>query len=207
MKTKIRPSIFQCIVLVLVGSMTACSTIPRLNVKYHLPQKDNTLEGMAISLSLRDDRPTPSIIGEGAAGEFKNFSEYIFFSLARENGIDSKAEVLKVTELVEEAFKHRLKNAGIVLVDKKAAETELVIVLKEFYLDLISRKWTLKTSYEANLLRNGRVVARETVGAEGERFKTIGTKEADKLAGEIVTDSVNKLNLVRLFTNAGMVSQ
>ena len=57
-------------------------------------------------------------------------------------------------------------------------------------------------SYRANLLSNGRLLSKESVSGEAERLKVMGKSDAEKVLGELLTDMVNKLNLVKLFQQA-----
>ena len=80
----------------------------------------------------------------------------------------------------------------------------LVIVLKEFSLDLMGREWVAKMSYEAKLTGEKGGVATQFVNGKAERYKVMGRDSADTVMGEIFTDMVNSLNVHRLFEQAGM---
>ena len=82
------------------------------------------------------------------------------------------------------------------------AEFDLEIRLKEFKLDLAGRKWIFKMNYQANLLKNGSLLAMESVNGSAERLKVMGKSGAEEVLGEMLTDMVNKLDLAKLFQQA-----
>ena len=57
-------------------------------------------------------------------------------------------------------------------------------------------------SYQANLLKDGRLLAMESVSGSAERLKVMGKSDAEKLLGELMSDMVNKLDLAKLFQQA-----
>jgi hypothetical protein len=73
------------------------------------------------------------------------------------------------------------------------------IILKVFKLDLVGRKWVINMTYQANLVRQNRFAAGETVTGSAERMRVVGSKDAEMVVGELVTDVVNRLDLSALF--------
>lgn len=193
-------------VLVIVFVMASCATsIPQLQVQYLLPPPSDQLKGRAVSLSIEDRRTTQSILGRGAHDEFKGFSNSVSLSLAGANRKGSNVGIFQVPALMRETFKRRLENEGVkVTLAKTHGVPSLVIVLKEFSLDLVGREWLAKMSYEASLTGEKGGVATQFVNGEAKRYKVIGRESADALMGEVFTDMVNSLNLARLFEQAGM---
>ena len=57
-------------------------------------------------------------------------------------------------------------------------------------------------NYQANLTRNGQLLAKESVEGTAERLKVIGKGDAEKIIGELVSDMVNKLDLSKLLQQA-----
>ncbi|MCD4716111.1 MAG: hypothetical protein K8R45_05145, partial [Desulfobacterales bacterium] len=76
--------------------------------------------------------------------------------------------------------------------------------LNEFLLDLVDQRWMVKMSYEAKLLKEGKVLATRTVSGQAERFKLIGRDEAGRAVGEIFTDMINRLDVLGFFQSAGL---
>ena len=50
-------------------------------------------------------------------------------------------------------------------------------------------------NYQANLIKQNRVVGGEKITGSAERLRVISGKNAEKIIGELVSDVVNRLNL------------
>jgi len=101
-----------------------------------------------------------------------------------------------LSSMVREIFKHRLENAGVRIVAEEEIGVPIVeIVLQEFKLDLPNRSWVINMKYQANLIKQDRVVAGETITGSAERLRVISGKNAEIIIGELVSDVVNRLNL------------
>jgi hypothetical protein len=191
--------------LVLGVFITSCGTIPHLNIDYRLPEKTHSLEGSRVFLSFVDQRPVRDIIGEGAREDFRNFAGNITLSLARANEQGFRMGVYEVPSLFEAVFKKRLEALGIeVLKQKQGTEAELSIVLNAFLLDLTDGKWTATMDYEARLNNPDGNIAKQMVSGKAERQKLVGRKQADKMMGGFFTDMINRLDVPRLFKQAGL---
>ena len=79
---------------------------------------------------------------------------------------------------------------------------ELKIEITEFQIDFADRKWIVGMNYKASLLDNGNLLSKESVSGQAERLKVMGKQGAEKILSELLTDVVNKLNLVGLFQQA-----
>ena len=183
--------------------LTSCATIPELTVNYGLPPKADELKGKKIFLSLVDNRAVKDILGEGARKEFKNFSGNISLSLARGKDEGFKVGLYDLSSLFMEVLKRRLQNLGAeVAPERNQADVEVAIVLKEFLLDLIDRKWTVTVRYETRLVKNKKVLAKQTISSQGERVKLVGRRQADTVLSEIFTEMINKLDAKRFLEQA-----
>jgi len=183
--------------------LASCATIPELTVNYGLPPKADELKGKKIFLSLVDNRAGKDILGEGARKEFKNFSGNISLSLARGKDEGFKVGLYDLSSLFMEVFKLRLQNLGAEVVpERKKGDVEMAIVLKEFLLDLIDRKWTVTVGYEVRLVKNKKVLAKRRISSQGERVKLVGRRQADTVLSEIFTEMINKLNTKRFLEQA-----
>jgi hypothetical protein len=193
-------------VLLMLLVMASCATtIPELQVQYGLPTPSDTLKGRAVALTIEDRRTTQSILGRGAIEEFGGSSNSVALSVAEPNQNASNVGIFQVPSLMREAIKRNLERSGVkVLPDQAAGAPSLVIVLKEFSLDLVGREWTARISYDARLTGEGGSVATQSINGKAERYKVIGRDSADTLMGEIFTDMVNSLNLTRLFEQTGL---
>ena len=84
------------------------------------------------------------------------------------------------------------------------ADAELKLVLKEFQLDFGDRKWSAAVAYNAQLLRNATLASQQTITGSAERAFLMAKSDADKVVGELVSDTINKLDVALLFKQAGM---
>ncbi len=185
--------------------MVSCTKIQYIQVDYRLPPEKVDLKGKKVLLTFQDNRNPKDILGAGAKSDYKNFSNYFSYSLARGTDKGFKIGVFDLPDLFMEAFTNRLENSGLVVLKEKGGEdVELVIVLNKFLLDLVNRRWKFSMAYEARLMKEGELVTKQMKSGEGERLKLLGRKEADTVVGETFTDMVNQLNVERLFQQGGM---
>jgi ABC-type uncharacterized transport system auxiliary subunit len=188
------------ILFILTG---ACSSKPFFIVHYQLPSPSNTLEGQEVSLLITDIRENKALLSASAKKSLREFNETYSLVVLKEDGSGNLLGVYEIEALFLEIFKQRLNNLGMqVPPPANKAEYELEIRLKEFKLDLAGRKWIINMSYQANLSKNGRLLAMESVNGSAERLKVMGESDAEKLLGELLTDMVNKLGLAKLFQKA-----
>ena len=186
--------------------VVSCASMPELKAQYKLPAPSNDLKGKKVFLAVEDARKTKELFGEGAKQEFGNYVGNISLSVARYNETGLKIGPLQYPAMVKEGFKKRLENAGIeVLSGRSHGQPQMLIVINSFILDLVDRTWIAKMSYEAKLMKDGTTLAAQIIEGEAERVKVIGRKEADTVTGEIFTDMVNRLDLLRLFRQAKLI--
>ncbi|HJX34765.1 MAG TPA: hypothetical protein VJ373_06265 [Desulfatiglandales bacterium] len=200
---KLRDQIIAGITVIILITCVAvsCATVPELKIHYLLPLSGDRLKGRSIFLVFRDDRKTEDIMGEGAKERFRYFSGD--FSLFLNDGIKGKGTNLglyDVRSLFMEVFNRRLKSLGVTVVPEKGmAQFDLVIILREFSLDLINKKWIARISYEARLEDSGKMVKSQIISGDAERLKIIGNSQAHTVMSEIFTDIINRLDLGALF--------
>jgi hypothetical protein len=183
----------------------ACSSIAYIQLDDRLPAKANALEGRKVFLAVEDERKTKEFAGRGVKREFDNFSETLSYSVRKGTEPPLKLGLYDAPSLVKEAFRLRIENEGVEIVpEKKASQVELVFVLQEFSLDLIDRTWKVRLGYEARLVKNGAVLSKQFATGEAERLKLIGTEQADAVVGDLFADVMNRLNVAKLFRDAGL---
>ncbi|MFC1819551.1 hypothetical protein ACFLZG_00500 [Thermodesulfobacteriota bacterium] len=191
-----------CILLILTIAVS-CSTIPKLKVTYRLPPESGELEGKKIHLTFKDTREVKDLLGESAKKEFKYFSGNISLSIAKDNAKGSLIGIFDIRSLFIETFNRKLERMGLTVVSGGGnGQTELVIVLTEFVLDLVNRRWVARMSYEARIVKSGNILARQTINGEAERLKLVGRSQADIVMDDIFTDVINRLDVEKLFKNA-----
>ena len=186
--------------LILAFFAGACSPKAFLKVQYQLPSSSSTLEGEKVSLSVSDIRGKQALLTENAEKSLKNFDGTFSLVVLREDGSGNLIGVYDLVSLLTEVFQRRLENEGIqVAAVSDTALPELKIEISKFQLDFAKRKWIVSMNYRASLLNNGGLLSKESVSGEAERLKVMGKSDAEKILGELLTDMVNRLNLVSLF--------
>lgn len=186
--------------ILFIGMLTSfCASKNLLTVKYQLPPQPVQPKEIKVALQVKDMRENPNIATKSARLALKNFTENFVLIVAQENKNDKLAGAFGLSSMLKKIFKHRLENAGVVVTEEQDPSIPLVeIVLKEFTIDLPNRNWVITMNYQANLIEQNRVVAGETVTGSAERLRVIGSKDAEIVLGELVTEVANKLNLNEL---------
>ena len=125
------------------------------------------------------------------------------FSLSKGGKKSSVVGAFDLPLLFKEAFSRRLKNMVIEdLAEPKKPDPVIEVVLQNFLLDLVDRKWVAEINYEARLVIDNKLLATETISGNAERFKVISQVDAEKVLGEIFTTVVNRLDFRKLFQQA-----
>jgi hypothetical protein len=191
------------VALILLLFAGACSSKPFLIVHYQLPSPSDTLAGKEVRPIVFDLRENKAFLSENAKKSIKQFNETYSLVAIKEDGSGNLLGIYEVDTLISELFIQRLNNLGArVPPPTNTSEYELEIKLNDFKLDLVGRKWIMNMSYQANLLKDGRLFAMESVSGSAERLKVRSKSDAEKLLGELMSDMVNKLNLAKLFQQA-----
>ena len=182
----------------------ACSSgKPFLAVQYQLPPSSQSLAGEKASVAIVDTRTNSDFLSETAKKSLRGFNGTYSLVVLKEDGSGNLLGAYDLNALLSNIFQQKLSNMGIQVAETRdGAEYELEILLKEFKLDLVKRKWVVNMSYAANLLKDGNLRAMETVNGSAERLKVMGKSEAEKILSELLTDMANKLDIDKLFQQA-----
>jgi hypothetical protein len=184
------------IILVVAVLSSFCAAKNFLTVNYQLPTEAVELKDTRVALTVKDIREDPRIVTPSAKKALKNFTGHFALIVAQENKEDRLVGAFSLSSMIREIFYHRLKNAGVQVVAEEDIGAPMVeIVLKEFKLDLVNRKWVITMSYQANLIKENRVVGGEKITGSAERLRIISGKNAEIIIGELVSDVVNRLDL------------
>ena len=206
-KDRLRESLNQGWILGILAAllfMQACSSIAYVQLNDRLPANVVALQGKKAFLSVEDERKTKEFVGRGVKREFDNFSENIAYSVQKGTEPVLKLGLYDAVSLVKEAFRIRVGSEGVEIVtERKAGQLELVFALQEFSLDLVGRNWKVKFGYEVRLTKDGALLAKQFANGEAERLKILGTEQADAVVGDLFADVMNRINLVKLFRDAG----
>jgi hypothetical protein len=187
-----------------VSIFLACASDNFLKVHYRLPSQSEELKGRTVSLSFKDLRPNKMFLTGNAKKKLKDFSETFSLVVSQENNPGNLLGAYDVSSLFKEIFKQRLENSGVAVLEKTdQAEAEIEIGLKTFLLDLKDRKWILALNYQTNIIINQRIVSTQVFSGNAERLRVVGTGDAEKIVSDLLTDMLNKLDLEKLFRDAG----
>jgi hypothetical protein len=193
--------ILAALTLIIAVFTSACSSKSFLKVQYQLPSSTTrVLDGQNVSLSIADMRNKDVFLTKSAKKSLKDFNDSFSLVVLRQDGSGNLVGAYDLNSLLIEVFKQRLENDGMqVIAAQDSADPTLVIQLKKLELDLTGRKWIIRMGYQARLEDSGKLLASESINGSAERLKVIGKSDAEKLLSELLTDMVNKLDLVKLF--------
>ncbi len=193
----INPRTRAILIILAVGVLSSfCASKHFLTVNYQLPTESVELKDTRVALTVKDIREDPGIVTQSAKKALKNFTGHFALIVAQENKDDKLVGAFSFSSMMREIFKHRLENAGVqVVTEEDIGAPVFEIVLKKFKLDLANRKWIIEMNYQANLIKENRVVAGEKITGSAERLRVVSGKNAEIIIGELVTDVVNRLNL------------
>ncbi|RLB42138.1 MAG: hypothetical protein DRH12_06430 [Deltaproteobacteria bacterium] len=193
--------IFLCLFIIV-----SCGSIHEVQVVYQLPPPGKVLQGRKVVFRFVDQRPSKDFLKPNAKKELKHFSTDVSFAVAKYREAGFKLGPYTPADAIRDAFKRRLENDGLVLVSEAGEVVpELEIVLEDFSLDYIERQWAASISYEARLKKGGRVLATQTVSANAQRYKILRREGADKAVTDVFNETVNRLDLVKLFRDARLL--
>ncbi|MBW2437017.1 MAG: hypothetical protein JRF29_07050 [Deltaproteobacteria bacterium] len=191
-------------VLFIALTIGSCASKNYLVVNYQLPSETITAKETEIVLIFKDQRAEQAIVTQSAKMALKDFSGNFALIVTSDSKNERLVGAFSLSSLMKSIFTQRLKNAGIrVASEDQGQATALEIILKAFKLDLVERKWVVQMSYQANFLKHNRFVSGETITGNAERLRVVGSKDAEKVIGELMTDAVNRLDLDALFRSAG----
>jgi len=189
-----------CLIILVTLATSFCTSKNFLVINYQLPSETVTVKDSAVSIVFEDQRTDLRLVSKSAKMALKDFSGNFALIVARDKTDERLVGAFSLNSMLKTIFKQRLESAGLqVASDDQDRQTVLEIILKEFKLDLVNRKWIVHISYQANLLKQNRFVTGQTITGNAERLRVVGSKDAEKVIGELITDAVNRLDLDELF--------
>jgi hypothetical protein len=197
-------------VLLMAMVLGSCASIPIIEINYRIPPDSNSLKGKEVTFRVEDARSDKNMIGPGAEKDLEQWTGDFYLSLARGTKRGFRKGIYDLPQLLEEAFRKRLETVGVKVVEASGGEhAELVVALNGFHLDLttvsvVEKKWVATLEYEARLKNADGSMAKQTISGRHEKTKLIGLKQANEMLGDFFTDAVNRLDLERLFEQAGV---
>ncbi len=191
------------IVLFAALFVSACATTSYIAIDYHLPPQSTILTGRHIYIEVVDARIGQSLLGPTAQDTFKYFTGTFSLTLARENGKGALIGAFDLLPLFRETVTRHLQNMGAQILTTRENNTPyLKIEITSFHLDLMGRKWISNIAYDALLIRDNQILARQSINGQAERAKVIGSAQGQAVIGEIFTDVVNQLDMKDLLLKA-----
>ena len=192
------------IITIIIVMVAACAKPYHFYVKYDLTESAIPLKGQKVFLQVLDGRDSADFLSQNARNEFDRWDgRFALYHTPKKPKGD--IETYPLSGLIEAAMKMRLETMGITVVAERMEDTPLFeIILNKFFLDLNDRTWLSDFSYEVKLTRDSQKTGREIVSGQAERTKVMGRGAGEILVGDIFTESINKLNIDKLFKNAGI---
>ncbi len=181
----------------------ACAKPAHLNITYQVPALSEDLKGKTVVITVKDQRENKVVFGDAIKAEFQTQDNQFGLSLKRGTDNITQIGLFRLPALFKEAFKQRLQNEGVIIkTPSKGNEAVFEIVLKIFQIRRKGFNWTTKVSYEVNLIKDNQLIAREKISGTSERFKLLGKNTSEKVISNIFTETLNQLDIKKLFQQA-----
>lgn len=184
--------------------LTSCAPRTYLAVNYHVPATARSLQGRQVRIEIKDMRSDSQIFTPAAAQHFKYFDNR-YDLVAMEGRLSIPLGQKDLQGLFQAAFKRRLEQLGAdVVAPERGSAAIFRILIQEIRIGLQDHEWSAAIRYEADLVQDNRLAAREVVSGSAERTRIIGSEGADKALSDIFTDVINRLDIVKLFQRANL---
>jgi hypothetical protein len=182
----------------------ACATSNVLSVNYLLPARSAEAIGRSVVIAFEDARKDSAVLSPSAREELEGFTNVYALTVSKPGRSGELKGAYPLGPLFTEILRYRLEDAGVrVLPSGAGADAQLKFVLKEFRMDFGDRKWSATVAYEARLLKNEALLSQQSVNGSAERVMWMKKADAEKVVGELVSDTVNQMDLATLFKQAG----
>ena len=143
------------------------------------------------------------MLTKSAQEYLSDFSGRFTLVVVQDSGDEKLLGAYDLSALLKEAFKQHLHQNGLQVTEKIQLKHQIEFVLNRFVLDLEARKWILTMSYQTILRENGDLVISESISGNAERVKVVGSRDAEKIISELISDTINKVDITELFQQAG----
>lgn len=204
MQTEKRVIYLAVTICFLLLMFTACAKPYHFYVKYDGPESMSQSFEKKVYLKVIDGRETKSFLSEAARNEFDLWDGTfaLYYSEKKPKGA---VDTYTLTALIQTIMTQRLESKGIMVVDQESTGLpKLEMTLKRLALELQDRTWVSDISYDVKLSSDNMKTGRETVSGKAERTKLMGRGAGETLVSEILTDTINRLDIEKLFKNAGL---
>jgi hypothetical protein len=183
----------------------ACASSSVMNVQYQLPAIAGGPIPRSVVIVFEDARKNSAFLTPYAREELEGFSDVYALTVSRPGRGTELKGAYRLAPLFTEILRYRLEDSGMKVVPAGArADAEFNLVLNEFRLDFGDRKWSTTIAYEARLLRNGALLSMQAINGSAERMMFFKKEDAEKVVGDLVSDTINQMDLAGLFKRAGL---
>ena len=183
----------------------ACASSNVMNVQYQLPALAGGPIPRSVVVVFEDARKNRAFLTPSAREELEGFSDVYALTVSKPGRGNELRGAYPLGPLFTEILRYRLEDSGVKVMPPGAnANAELNVVLNEFQLDFGDRKWSASVAYEARLLKNGTLLSMQAVTGSAERVMFMKKADAEKVVGELVSDTINQMDLTGLFKRAGL---
>lgn len=183
----------------------ACASSNVMNVQYQLPALAGGPVPRSVVVVFEDARKNRAFLTPSAREELEGFSDVYALTVSKPGRGNELRGAYPLGPLFTEILRYRLEDSGVKVMPPGAnADAELNVVLNEFQLDFGDRKWSASVAYEARLLKNGTLLSMQAVTGSAERVMFMKRADAEKVVGELVSDTINQMDLTGLFKRAGL---
>lgn len=181
----------------------ACATSNVLSVNYQLPARPANAIGRSVAIAFEDARKDSAFLSPSARQELEDFTNVYALTVSKPGRGGELKGAYALGPLFTQILRYRLEDAGVKVLPS-GADAQFTFVLKDFRLDYGDRKWSAAVAYEALLLKNGTLLSQQSVSGSAERVVLMKKSDAEKVIGELVSDTVNQMDLAALFRQAGL---
>jgi hypothetical protein len=191
--------------LAIILLAAACASSNVLSVRYQLPALAAGPIPRSVVIVFEDARKNTAFLTPSARAELEGFSDVYALTVSKPGGGGELKGAFPLGPLFTEILRYRLEDSGVKVMPPGAgADAQFTMALNEFQLDFGDRKWSASVAYEARLLRNGTLLSMQSINGSAERVMFMKKSDAEKVVGELVSDTINQMDLTGLFKRAGM---
>jgi len=195
-------TLFAIVIILLM--LIACAKPYHFYVKYDFPESTAALKDKKVNLQVLDGRDSKIFLSEKARSEFDMW-DGSFALYHAEKKPAGYTPTYRLTEMIAAAITKRLESVGVAVSQEKGPDMPIFeLTLDGLQLDLEGRTWLSEFSYQVKLTLDNQKVGREKVSGKAERTKVMGRRAGELLVGDIISESLNKLDIEKLFKNAGL---
>ena len=186
--------------VLILFTLSACASRPYMKVNYQLPDKiPDTPAITEIHLSVVDQRDNPNPLSITAREKLKDFHESYMLIMAPKGENAPVAGIYDLKTLFETVFRKRLDQMGIRVVDSASPQIpKLEVAVTLFQLDLRDYKWHFRMSYAVRLVKDGKVLVKQTISGDSERVDVPGMDDSGTTVSEVYADLINQLDIAAL---------